>query len=264
MNARSLVPALAARAWAQQGRQVLAVPAAVSTGIIVLLLVLPQLIPGGRHGDQTLPPGAAVRIVDGTADGTASAMAVALLTAPALLGIGAALLSLTVSRSILGPDVSSGVMENLLATSMRPRSVFLCYVCAAFGLSALAWAVLAGTFLGLTTAVLAFSGSGVEVTGGYLTTSLLLPLASMLWATSLISFVAFVRPAWLKITAGLNGGPVRLAGILPALGSVIFTTVRPQDCGTFSWPYVIGVSCASAALMAALAALFNSERLLES
>ncbi|MEU7167273.1 hypothetical protein AB0A70_21955 [Streptomyces morookaense] len=264
MNAHRLTRALAARAWAQQGRQALAVPAAAAVAIVLLLLVLPRMFPGAVHGSVPLPTSGAVRIGDGHGSAADAAMATALLAAPELLAIGAALISLSVSRSILGQDVSGGVVEGLLATSLRPGAIFFGYVSATFAFSLLAWAVLAGAYLGLATAVVVIGGSAVHMTGEYVATALLIPLGAMLWATSLIAFVAFVHPSWLKVTAGLNGGPVRLAGILPALAATIFTTVKPGAYRVFTWSYAGGCICAALLLMAALAALFNRERLLDS
>ncbi|MFD8814104.1 hypothetical protein ACFV23_22040 [Streptomyces sp. NPDC059627] len=264
MTYRRLARALLRRAWAQQGRQAVALPAAVAAAIVVLLLVVPRLIPGALHGDLTPPLSGPVRVTSAHPGLTDAAMATALLTAPELLALAASLMSLTVSRSILGPDVSGGMAEGLLATSLRPRTIFLGYVTATYALSLLAWAVLAGVFLGLATAAVALDGSSVAMTGEYGATALLIPLASMLWATSLLTFVAFLHPAWLKVTAGLNGGPVRLAALAPALAAVITLTARPGSYRLFSWSYVAGCAGASLVLLAALAALFAGERLLDS
>lgn len=263
MNGRSLTRALTTRAWAQQGKQALAIPAATALGIVLLLLVLPQLAPGGIHGTPSLPTSGPIRIATGHGSRIDAAMATALLIAPQLLALAASLTGLTVSRSILAPDISGGIAESLLATSLRPRAIFFGYATAAFTFSLLAWAVLAGTFLGLATAAVLLGGSTIHLTGEYFATALLIPLASMLWATSLLTFVAFARPAWLKVTAGLNGGPVRAAGILPTLGATVFLAAEPSAYRVFAWSYVGGCACASLALMTVLAALFNSERLLE-
>jgi ABC-2 type transport system permease protein len=259
-----LARALARRAWAQQGRQALILPAAVATALVVLLLVAPRLFPAAVHGDLALPSSGPVRITTPDPATADAAMATALLTAPEVLSVAAALLSLTVSRALLGPDVSGGTAETLLATSLRPRTIFLGYLTVTYGLSLLAWATLAGVFLGLATLVIEAGGSSVAVTGAYGATVLFVPLASMLWATSLLTFVAFLRPAWLKVTAGLNGGPVRLAALAPALVAVVTFSLHPGSYQVFVWAYVAGCAGAALTLLAVLGALFTGERLLDS
>lgn len=164
---------------------------------------------------------------------------------------------------MLAPDVSSGVMESLLATSLPPRALFLGYVAAAFSLSLLAWGILAGGFLGLALLVIGLTGDSVRVTGSYYVTTLLFPLVSLLWTASLISFIAFVRPAWLKVAAGLNGGPLRLGAILPGLVSVVVITADPDAYGVLSWSYIAGCAAAAALLLITLSMIFDEQRLLD-
>ncbi|MEW2128987.1 hypothetical protein [Streptomyces sp. NPDC005435] len=261
MTTGRLLGALLLRTWRQQGRQALLVPAATGTGLVALLLVLPHVFPGAVHGGLVAADNGLVAVA-GLHSTTSRALSTALLVAPTLLGVAAALITGAVSRAVVSGDLGSGAMEALLASPVRLRSVYVAYTACALIAGALSWLVLVLAFTGLAWAALAFGGSGVRLSPGYLSLGLLVPAASVLWAASATVFTGFCRPAGLRPTAGL-GGVARTVALLPALGATTVSGMRPEAYTTITGWYVGGTLTLTAVLLVLMPPVFRVERVLE-
>ncbi|WP_018547868.1 hypothetical protein [Streptomyces sp. LaPpAH-108] len=257
-----LLGALLIRTWRHQGRQALLVPAAAGTGLVALLLVLPHVFPGAVHGELVAADNGLVAVA-GLHSATSRALSTALLVAPTLLGVAAALITGAVSRAVVSGDLGSGSMEALLASPVRLRSVYLAYTACALITGALSWLVLVVAFTGLAWVALTCGGSSVRLSSGYLLLGLLVPAASVLWAASATVFTGFRWPTGLRPTAGLGGGLARAVALLPALGATTVSSMLPDAYTTITGWYVGGTLALTAVLLVLMPLVFRVERVLE-
>ncbi|MGK5729410.1 hypothetical protein [Streptomyces sp. URMC 124] len=262
MNAAPLARALASRTWRHQGKHIVLVPLGAGLALVLLLLVLPQVYPEGIHGSVTAASGD-LASVTGLHDATGAALSTALLSAPSLLGVAAALITLSISRAVVAGDLTSGVMEALLATPLRLRAVFLAYTGTALAAALLAWLVLVAAFTGPAWIALTAGGAHVHLSTGYALLGVLVPAGSMLWAASVTVFTAFLYPAGLRATAGLNGGLVRTVALLPALGTTLAVTLVPRKYTEVTAWYAGGSLTLAAVLLTAVPLVFKADRVLE-
>ncbi|MEU4996194.1 hypothetical protein [Streptomyces sp. NPDC021622] len=262
MTTGGLLGALLVRTWRHQGRQALLVPAAAGTGLVALLLVLPHIFPDAVHGELVAADNGLVAVA-GLHSATARALSTALLAAPTLLGVAAALITGAVSRAVVSGDLAGGSMEALLATPVRLRSVYLAYTACALITGVLSWLVLVLSFTGLAWAALTLGGSSVHLSAGYLLLGLLVPAASVLWAASATVFVGFRWPAGLRPTAGIGGGLARAIALFPALGATTAASLAPDAYTTMTGWYVSGTVVLTAVLLVLMPLVFRAERVLE-
>ncbi|MFF4215245.1 MULTISPECIES: hypothetical protein [Streptomyces] len=262
VQAGPLARALASRTWRHQGRHITLVPLGAGLALVVLLLVLPRVYPEGIHGDVSTAS-SDLATVTGLHGTTGAALGAALLSAPGLLGVAAGLITLSISRAVIAGDLTSGVMEALLATPLRLRAVFLAYTGTALAAALLAWLTLVAAFTGPAWAVLTAGGGHVHLTTGYVLLGVLVPAGSMLWAASVTVFTAFLYPAGLRATAGLNGGLVRAVGLLPTLGATLAVALAPGKYTQVTAWYAGGSLTLATALLVAVPLVFKADRLLE-
>ncbi|MGW1072032.1 hypothetical protein [Streptomyces sp. NPDC002537] len=262
MTVGPLARALVSRTWRHQGRQITLIPLGAGLALVLLLLALPRVCPEGIHGSATAAS-TDLAAVTGLHSATGAALSTALLSAPSLLGVAAALITLSISRAVVAGDLTSGVMEALLATPVRLRRVFLAYTATALAASLLAWLTLVVAFTGPAWAVLTVGGGRVHLTTGYVLLGVLVPAGSMLWAAAVTVFTGFLYPAGLRVTAGLNGGPVRAAALLPALGTTLAVSLAPGKYTVVTTWYAGGSLVLATVLLTVVPLVFKADRVLE-
>lgn len=220
--------AFAKRAWIQQGTTAV-VLATVVGGVLGVLVFLgsggtdtlagmPELIPGEPDG--------LVAVHDGA--GSFLPMTSYLLTmTPAILGMLVAVVATLTLPGVVADDISEGGIEVLLAGPVPRRRLFSSYLGAALLLTAVAWTVtmLAFVFAGAVTS--SVIGMAVSLTPAYGVALVVVPLSMGVWSATSTLFGALLYPRSLDTRAGLNGGPIRLVAMLPALIAVPSVLLLP-------------------------------------
>lgn len=228
-SSRRRVLAFARRAWLQQGTTAVWLAALVGGGLGVLvflgsggvntLATMPDLIPASPDG--------LVAVRD--AAGEFLPMTSYLLTmTPAILGTLVAIVATLTLPGVVADDISGGGIETLLASPIPRRRLFSSYLGAALALTAVAWIVAMLAFT--STAIIASLAVGVSVSLslGYGLALLVLPLSMGVWSATATLFGALLHPRSLDSKAGMNGGPIRLVALLPALVVIPSVLLLPE------------------------------------
>lgn len=263
LSPRHRVLAFARRAWIQQGVTAIWLAAAVGglLGALVFLstgggaspATIPELLPDEAGGL------AAVR----SADGEFLALTSYLLTmTPAILGMLVAIVATLTLPGVVADDISGGGIEALLAGPIPRRRLFTAYLGAALVLTALSWIVALLAFLvaGALTALLI--GASVSLTPAYGVALVVVPLSMGIWSATATLFGALLYPRSLDTRAGLNGGPIRLVAMLPALLAVPSVPLLPAHVLPALGAVLAVTLLASLALVRLTARGFRSTRVL--
>lgn len=256
------VAALTRRAWIQQGTVTVWLAALVGAGLGVLVLLgvggattltdSPELVPN--------TPDALASIRD--ADGAFLPMASYLLVmTPALLGMLVAVVATLTLPGVVADDITGGGIEVLLAGPIPRRSLFTAYLGAGLVLSFAAWAIATGTFTLAALITAAVIGASLTMSWVFVVALLVVPLSMCLWSATATLFGALLYPRSLDSRAGINGGPIRLLAILPALIAVPSVLLPSQVLPGLGLVLVVTV-VASVVVLRLTARRFRSTRVL--
>ena len=262
---RRRVLAFARRAWIQQGTTAIWLALVVGGALGVLVFVgsggagtmanLPDLVPVDPDGL------AAVR--DG--DGEFSAMTSYLLTmTPAMLGMLVAIVATLTLPGVVADDIDGGGIEVLLAGPVPRRSLFSAYLGAALVLTSVAWVVATLSFLAAATVTALVIGFSVSLSPAYGVALLVVPASMGLWSATATLFGALLYPGSLDTRAGLNGGPIRLVAVLPAVVAVPSVLLLPEWVLATLGLVLVVTASASLVLVWLTARGFRSTRVLGS
>lgn len=229
LPSRRRVLAFARRAWIQQGTTAVWLAAIVGAllGVFVFLgsggvntlANMPDLIPGD--------PGGLVAVRD--TGGEFLPMTSYLLTmTPAILGMLVAIVATLTLPGVVADDISGGGIEAMLAGPIPRRRLFSAYLGAALALTAAAWivAMLAFLLAAVVTALVIGASASLSLTYGV--ALVVVPLSMGVWSATATLFGALLYPGSLDTKAGLNGGPIRLVAVLPALVAVPSMLLLPN------------------------------------
>ena len=258
---RRRVSAFARRAWIQQGTALVWI--AVLAGAVLGVLVFTD-----SGGMKSLPTGlvpiepgglATIRDADGQFQPLMSFM---VAMSPAMLGMMVALVATLTLPGVVADDIRGGGIEALLAGPIPRRELFVAYLGAALALTAVAWALAAVAFAVAVAAAAGFIGVSVSLSPGYLVAMVLVPLSLGVWSATATLFGAMLYPRSLDSRTGLNGGPIRVVAMLPALVAVPSVLLMP-DLVLPALGAVLAVSLlASLAIVQVTARGFRSTRVL--
>lgn len=262
---RPRVLAFARRAWIQQGATTVAL-AAVAGGLIGLLVFL------GTAGVNTLTttPG----LIPGSPDGLAAVQdpsgeflpltSYLLTMAPAILGMLVAVVATLTLPGVVADDIRGGGIEALLAAPIPRRRLFLAYLGASLVLTGAAWSVAMLGFVGVGGITALVNGVTVSLSVAFVVAVFIIPLAMGVWSATVTLYGALLYPGSLDTKAGLNGGPIRLIAMLPAMITVPSILLLP-DHVLPALAAVLAVTLpASAGIMCLAARGFRSTRVLGS
>lgn len=229
MPPRRRVLAFARRAWIQQGPASVWLAALVGGALGVLVFLgssgintlanMPDLIPSDPDG----------LIAASDSGGTFLPMTSYLLTmTPAILGMLVAIVATLTLPGVVADDISGGGIEALLAGPIPRRHLFSAYLSAALLLTAMAWIVAMLGFLiaAVITALIIDASVSPSVTYGI--ALVVVPLSMGVWSATATLFGALLYPSSLDTKTGLNGGPIRLVAMLPALIVVPSILLLPE------------------------------------
>lgn len=216
--ARRRALAFARRAWIQQGPFAVGLAALIGALLGVIVLVGPSGMSATTDLSAVIPADplglAAVR----DATGALAPMSSYLVTmSPAMLGMLVALIATLTLPGVVADDISSGGIEVLLASPVPRRRLFWAYLSAALLLTSASWVV---ALLAFTLAALiasAILNVTVTLSLGYVVAMALVPLALGVWSATATLYGALLHPHSLESRAGMNGGPIRLVALLPAM-----------------------------------------------
>lgn len=212
------VLAFARRAWLQQGMTAvwLAVLVGAALGALVFLgngsvttfANLPEMVLLQTDGIVTVRDDA----------GRLLPMTTYLLTmTPALLGTLVAIVATLTLPGVVADDISGGGIEVLLAGPIPRRRLFTAYLGAALAMTAVVWLTAMGVFGAVAVVTAAIVRASVTLSPGYGVALVVLPLSMGIWSGTATLFGALLHPRGLDSKAGMNGGPIRLVALLPAL-----------------------------------------------
>lgn len=260
---RRRVTAFARRAWIQQGRTTVWLAALVggSLGVLVLL---------GTGGDNTL--GNSADLIPHSADGFVSIRdqsgeflpmaSYMLLMTPAILGMLVAVVATLTLPGVVADDITGGGIEVLLAGPIPRRSLFTAYLGAALLLASAAWLIAMSAFAVAATLTAIAIGAAVSMSWLYVIALLGIPFAMGVWSAAATLFGALLYPRSLDSRAGMNGGPIRLLAILPALIAVPSVLTTPEWALPALGLTFVVTAFASAAMVRFAARGFRSTRVL--
>ncbi|TSD55408.1 hypothetical protein [Aeromicrobium piscarium] len=260
---RRRILAFARRAWRQQ-RSTAVWLAAVVGGVLGVVVFL------GSGGANTLPELSELIPTEGTGlvsvhddDGGFLPMTAYVLTmAPAVLGMLVAVVATLTLPGVVADDVSGGGIEVLLAGPIPRRSLFIAYLGAGLLLTAASWVVATVSFALAMAATAVVLGVSVTVSVAYVAALVVVPLSMAIWSSTVTLFGALLYPGSLESKAGLNGGPIRLLAMLPALVAVPSVLLLPGWVVTALGLVLVGTIAASAVLVVLTARGFRSTRVL--
>ncbi len=259
---RRRILAFARRAWRQQ-RSTAVWLAAVVGGVLGVVVFL------GSGGANTLPELSELIPTEGTGlvsvhdDGGFLPMTAYVLTmAPAVLGMLVAVVATLTLPGVVADDVSGGGIEVLLAGPIPRRSLFIAYLGAGLLLTAASWVVATVSFALAMAATAMVLGVSVTVSVAYVAAIVVVPLSMAIWSSTVTLFGALLYPGSLESKAGLNGGPIRLLAMLPALVAVPSVLLLPGWVLAALACVLVGTTAASAVLVALTARGFRSTRVL--
>lgn len=218
---RKQITAFAERAWIQQRSTALWVAAVIGGlfGVIVFIGIgntaqigdLPDLVAAGSS-DLV-----AVFNASGEEDVMTSYM---LLMAPAILGGLVAIVATLTLPGVVADDIEGGGIEVLLASPIPRRTLFTAYLGASLILTIGSWLIVTATFALTGAVVVLIQGLSLSVQGSYFVALVVLPLAMGIWSAIATLFGALLYPGSLESRNGMNGGPIRLLAMAPALFAV--------------------------------------------
>ncbi|MGN0096257.1 MAG: hypothetical protein ACI38U_09345 [Corynebacterium sp.] len=254
--------AFARRAWQQQ-RSTAVWLAAVIGGLLAVLIFAG---PGGMNtaGLDDLIPAQGTGLVT-VHDGGGDLLPVTtylLSMAPAILGMLVAVVATLTMPGVTADDISGGGIEVLLAGPVPRRALFHSYLGAGLLLTAASWVVATATFgVAAVVAVLVLDMS-VTLSPAFVVALVVVPFSMAVWSATATLFGALLYPGSLETKAGMNGGPIRLLAVLPAMIAVPTVLLMP----TWVLPALVLVLVvtvvASAALVALTARGFRSTKVL--
>lgn len=263
LRSRNRVRAFTRRAWIQQSITTIWIATLVggAFGVIVFLdsggmnalASMPDLIPNDPDG--------LVAVSD--ADGEFLPVTSYLLTmTPAMLGTLVALVATLTLPGVVADDVSNGGIEVLLAGPIPRQRLFSSYLGAALVMTGVAWsiAMLAFTIAAVITSTIV--GATVSLSLTYSAALVVIPLSMGVWSATATLFGALLYPNSLDSKAGLNGGPIRLVAMLPALVAVPSVLFLPE-CVMLALGAILVVTLLASFLVIRLTARgFRSTRVL--
>lgn len=226
---RNRVRAFARRAWIQQGTTAIWLAALVGGALGVLVFLgsggmntlanMPDLIPSDPDG---------LVAVRDTAGEFLPMTSYLLTMTPAILGMLVAIVATLTLPGVVADDISGGGIEVLLAGPIPRRRLFSAYLGAALLLTAVAWIVAMLTFVLAATITSLIVGASVSLSPTYGVALVVVPLSMGVWSATATLFGALLYPSSLDTKAGLNGGPIRLVAMLPALIAVPSVLFLPE------------------------------------
>lgn len=254
--------AFARRAWQQQ-RSTAVWLAAVIGGLLAVLIFAG---PGGMNtaGLDDLIPAQGTGLVS-VHDGEGDLLPVTtylLSMAPAILGMLVAVVATLTLPGVTADDISGGGIEVPLAGPVPRRALFRSYLGAGLLLTAASWVVATvvfGVAAAVTVLVLDMS---VTLSPAFVVALVVVPFSMAVWSATATLFGSLLYPGSLETKAGMNGGPIRLLAVLPAMIAVPTVLLLP----TWVLPALVLVLVvtvvASAALVALTARGFRSTKVL--
>ncbi|WP_150463248.1 ABC-2 transporter permease [Nesterenkonia ebinurensis] len=215
------VMAFARRAWIQQRNTALWLAALVggACGVVLFLGIgniaeigdLPELMAAGSSD--------LVTVLD--ASGEEQIMtSYMLLMAPPILGALVAIVATLTLPGVVADDIEGGGIEVLLAGPIPRRALFTAYLGASLVLTAASWIVATAAFLITGGIMVLIQDLSVSFQLPYFAALIVLPLAMTIWSATSTLFGALLYPGSLESKAGMNGGPIRLLAMAPALVAV--------------------------------------------
>lgn len=226
---RRRVLAFARRAWLQQGTTAVWLAALVGGALGVLVFLgsggvnslanMPDLIPSDPDG---------LVAVRDTAGEFLPMTSYLLTMTPAMLGMLVAIVATLTLPGVVADDISGGGIEALLAGPIPRRRLFSAYLVASLILTAVAWLVAMFAFLVAAVVASLIVGASVSLSVAYGVSLVIVPLSMGVWSATATLFGALLYPSSLDTRAGLNGGPIRLVAMLPALVAVPSVLLLPE------------------------------------
>lgn len=221
--------AFSRRAWMQQGPTAVWLAGLIGGGLGVLVFVssggvnalasMPELIPATPEG--------LIAVRDRA--GGFLAMASYLLTmSPAILGTIVAIVATLTLPGVVADDISGGGIEVLLASPIPRRRLFSSYLGAALVLTAVSWIVSMLAFAIAAAITSHIIGASVSLSPGYVLALFIVPLAMGVWSATATLFGALLYPHSLDSKAGMNGGPIRLLALIPAVVIIPAVLLLPE------------------------------------
>ncbi|MEV8253077.1 hypothetical protein AB0O95_03830 [Rhodoglobus sp. NPDC076762] len=255
--------AFAKRAWKQQRSTAvwLAAVAGAALGVVVFIGAgemnavtnVSDLIPHSQTG--------LVSVYD--ADGTVAPLTAYLMSmTPAILGMLIAVVATLTLPGVVADDIGGGGIEVLLASPIPRRALFTAYLGAGFLLTAASWGVATLAFAVAATLTALTIGTVTTLSFAYVAALIVLPLSMGVWSATATLFGALLYPGALESKAGMNGGPIRLLAIFPAL--IIVPALLAFPAATLVMlAIVVAVTIAASVLIIFLTARgFSSTRVL--
>ncbi|RXW32607.1 hypothetical protein [Propioniciclava flava] len=215
---RRRIVAFARRTWLQQGTTAVWLAALVGGGLGVLVFLGSGSVNTLSNLQEMIPadPGGLVVARD-SAGGFLPMTSYLLTMTPAFLGALVAIVATLTLPGVVADDISGGGIEVLLASPIPRQRLFDSYLGAALALTAVAWIVAVCAF-GIVAVVASFlAGVSISLSLGYGVALVALPLSMGVWSATATLFGALLHPHSLDSRAGMNGGPIRLVALLPAL-----------------------------------------------
>lgn len=262
---RGRVLAFARRAWIQQGTTAVWLAAMVggALGALVFLgagdvntvATMPDMIPSNPDG--------LIAVRDPAGDFLP--MTTYLLTmTPAILGMLVAIVATLTLPGVVADDVSGGGIEALLAGPIPRRRLFSAYLGAALVLTAVAWGVAMLAFLISAAVTSLVTSVSVSPSFTYGVALIVVPLSMGLWSATATLFGALLYPSSLDTKSGLNGGPIRLVAMLPALIAVPSVLLLPEWVLPALGLILVATALSSLVLIRLMARGFRSTRVIGS
>ncbi|WP_145943819.1 hypothetical protein [Corynebacterium glyciniphilum] len=254
--------AFARRAWQQQ-RSTAVWLAAVIGGLLAVLIFAG---PGGMNtaGLDDLIPAQGTGLVS-VHDGEGDLLPVTtylLSMAPAILGMLVAVVATLTLPGVTADDISGGGIEVLLAGPVPRRALFRSYLGAGLLLTAASW-VVATVVFGVTAAVTVLVlDMSVTLSPAFVVALVVVPFSMAVWSATATLFGALLYPGSLETKAGMNGGPIRLLAVLPAMIAVPTVLLLPTWVLSALVLVLVLTVVASAALVTLTARGFRSTKVL--
>lgn len=219
--------AFARRAWQQQ-RSTAVWLAAVIGGLLAVLIFAG---PGGMNTaglDDLIPAeGTGLVSVRDTGGDLLPVTTYLLSMAPAILGMLVAVVATLTLPGVTADDISGGGIEVLLAGPVPRRALFRSYLGAGLLLTAASWIVATATFGIAATVTLLALDMSVTLSLAFGVALIVVPFSMAGWSATATLFGALLYPGSLETKAGMNGGPIRLLAVLPAMIAVPTVLLLP-------------------------------------
>lgn len=254
--------AFAKRAWKQQRSTAVWLAAIVGAALGMVVFIGA----GEMHAIANLSdliPGQTGLVTVHDNDGTVVPMTTYLMTmTPAILGMLIAVVATLTLPGVVADDISGGGIEVLLASPIPRRALFTAYLGAGLLLTAASWGVATLSFGVAATLTASIIGATTTLSFAYIAALIILPLSMGVWSATATLFGALLYPGSLESKAGMNGGPIRLLAIFPALIIVPALLVFPSATLAML-AVVLAVTIAASVLVIFLTARgFRSTRVL--